>query len=437
MRITRFECKTAVTVLFLLVVSWHALLYAPLRRQSNDKNTTALLTAVHKSFHDGKILAIVNEEPRIGTSNRLGHSSSSSMMIRGDNGDTTASNNNKNCAPRQGLIVVNVLGLLANDLFQVAFSRLLSQQLCWPVVYREFWNAALPSSRGCTCLSEANLPQDPTLLPNTLSLQFQRELHLNASVWQHWSREEAFLHNDEYLAWVANHSHSVAHLKHMQFDFSGNGVKTFIETVKAPSSPIQVVSTEAFFIHYDWMKDYMPEIRQWLRISPTCCHHQPPEDAIVIHVRDFDPEDGGYNALKPSVYVDILNHIHSTSNTTTEQPLWIVCQPKSASSEFVQAISQAASGNVTIVTGIDQYDAFCTLTRAKTLVLSYVSTFSQMAALLNTHDDNVQVHYPLPTLKKPQVTLAVPGWRYHFVNGALDGIQEWDVRYERITPAMA
>jgi hypothetical protein len=60
-----------------------------------------------------------------------------------------------------------------------------------------------------------------------------------------------------------------------------------------------------------------------------------------------------------------------------------------------------------------------------------------MAALLNNNHGDVKVHYPLTTLDEPEVTLAVPGWKYHLVNEALDGIKKWNVGYEKIKTKMA
>jgi len=342
---------------------------------------------------------------------------------------------NTNCAPREGVIIVNVLGRLANDLFQVAFANRLSQQVCWPILYRPFWGAELPSQRGYECFSHASLPQNHALLPESISTTLQDSIQLNASIWNKWaSQEDVAALNKEYHSWVHEHNHSIVQLEHLKFDFTKSGVDDLVESTRSPTSQIQVVSMEAFFIHYDWMKDWMPRIREWLQMNPSCCQHTaPPDDAVVMHVRAFDPTESSYNGLTPSAYIDILRHYD-----LLKRPLWIVCQPKSAGSHFVQEVIKAtAAKRATVVTGIDQYDAFCTLTRAKTLVLSYVSSYSQMAALLNIHRDEVEVHYPLTTLDGPEVTLAVPGWHYHLVNQTLDGIQEWDVGYERIRTKMA
>ena len=296
-----------------------------------------------------------------------------------------------------------------------------------------------PSKRGRQCFPNANLPRHyKQLSSSSISSTLLNDIQLNSSTWYTWALnpgEETENVNKQYGEWVetmAFHNKSVAQLGHLEFDFTGNGVESLVNDILSPESHIQVVSMEAFFIHYDWMKEWMPRIRQWLSISPTCCKHDPPPNAVVMHVRDFDIDDGGYNGLKASVYTDILQHYRHTN-----RPLWIVCQPKTVNSPFVKEIVKSVNhSNVTIVTGVDQYDAFCTLTRAKTLVLSYVSSFSQMAALLNKHED-VKVHYPLTTLDEPEVTLAVPGWKYHLVNESLDGIEKWNVGYEKIKTKMA
>lgn len=348
--------------------------------------------------------------------------------------NATSIHHSDNSCTREGVIIVNVVGRLANDLFEVAFANRLSQELCgkWHVLYRPFWGAELPNARGTACFPKAHLPLNHKLLNIPSSLQ--AAIHLNASTWKRWALEpgqDAASVNDEYHAWISSLNHSAIHLKHMKFDFRGNGVEALIETIHS-SPQVQVISLQAFFIHYDWMKSWMPRIREWLEPSSSCCHHEPPDNAVVIHVRDFDPNDGGYNGLQPSAYIEILQHYNFVN-----QPLWIVCQPFSVDSHFVQALVASAQNTTTIVTGVDQYDAFCTLTRAKTLVLSYVSSFSQMAALLSIHGDNVDVHYPLTTLDGPKVTLAVPSWRYHLVNATKDGIQEWNVGFERIQTVLA
>jgi len=348
--------------------------------------------------------------------------------------EATNTDKNKNCAPREGLIVLNVLGLLANDLFETAFANRLSEELCWPIVYRPWWNAEFPSQRGYECFPNAHLPHNHKELPDTLSTSLLTSIQLNASMWREWTTDplhESVWANDAYLAWLKRIKEKSFTVEHLKFDFTGNGVENFVTSIRSSSCSIQVVDLQAFFIHYDWIRDWMPKIRQWHQISPECCLQQePPEDAVEMHVRDFKPTDGGYNGLTSSVYTDILNHYNMTG-----RPLWVVCQPKTAVSPFV--IQATSSGSVTIVTGIDQYDAFCTLTRAKTLILSYVSSFSQMAALLNSHYEDVEVHYPLTTLYEPEVTLQVPGWKYHLVKESKDAIEEWDVGYERVKPKMA
>ena len=303
-------------------------------------------------------------------------------------------------------------------------------------------------ARGDTNFPHAHLPQNHTLLPNTLSLELQNAIQLNASTWSRWalSPDQVAENPDiqqEYEDWVermAFHHHSVAQLNHLEFDFRGNGVDALVHNVRSSHSHIQVVSMGAFFIHYDWMKDWMSPIREWLTIAPSCCQHSikpsddENDDPVVVHVREFDENDSGYSGLNASVYVRIMEMYQ-----LTQRPLWIVCQPKSAGSAFVQELIRATwAQRATIVTGVDQYDAFCTLTRAKTLILSYKSSFSQMAALLAAGmNDAVEVHYPLTTLQEPDVTLAVPEWTYHFVNRSLDGIEEWNVGYDRIVTTLA
>lgn len=349
-----------------------------------------------------------------------------------DNDKATANAQQKNCAPREGLIVLNLLGLLANNLFEVGFANQLSQALCWEVVYRPMWNNEFPSQRGNECFPSAQLPEISTELPSTLSLSLLQEIQLNASVWTTMcakGREES---NLAYRAWVEGLGKKgmATQLVHPNYDFKGDAVDCLVNGIRNASSQIQVLGLESFFIHYDWMKPHMTNIRQWFNMSQNCCHHAPPDNAVVIHVREFDPMDSGHNDMTASVYTHILQHYNLTN-----RPLWIICQPKSIFSPFVQKIAAVSQSSVEIIPGVDQYDAFCTLTRAKTLVLSYISSFSQMAALLSNASE---VHYPIPTLDKPRVTLAVPGWKYHLVKEeTLDSIAQFNVGYENIVTQIA
>ena len=175
------------------------------------------------------------------------------------------------------------------------------------------------------------------------------------------------------------------------------------------------------------MNQWSDKVREWFAMSESCCHNDPPENAVVIHVRDFRPKDETNMCIKPPVYTHIISHYN-----LSDRPLWIVCQPQTVESAFVKELAASfPNKNVTIVPGQDQYDAFCTLTRAKTLLLTSASSFSQMATFLA--DALADVHYPITRVRNPKVTLSVPGWKYHLVDRELlDKVVHFDVRRDGI-----
>jgi hypothetical protein len=315
--------------------------------------------------------------------------------------------------------VSNTLGRLANNLFEVAFANRLATELCWSMLYRPFWQGEVPSPRAAECFPHANLPTDHRVL--NISQPLQEKIRLNATFWSSVGKVKG---NRPYMGWLASLEEEGLGMKaanEPQF-YIGNGPDMLVEQIRSETSQVIVLSLEAFFIHDDWMRGWKNEIREWFTMSEACCHKQPPDDAVVIHVRDFKPGDHTNQGFKPSIYTHIMEHYN-----LTERPLWIVCQPETADSVFVKEIVEASpSKNATIVTGSDQYDAFCTISRDKTLLLTSASTFSQMAAFLA--DPTAEVHYPLKTKVRPRTTLEVPGWKYHTVHAQLlDRIVEFEV----------
>lgn len=349
------------------------------------------------------------------------------IAIPGDvlSSSVNANTKSKQCAPREGVIVSNTLGRLANNLFEVGFANRMAADLCWTVLYRPFWQGEIPNPRAAECFPRARLPMDHRLL--TISQPLQDKLQLNATFWWDVTDRE----NEPYLRWLAKLEDEGLAMKvgvNEASFFTGDGPNMIVEQIRNETSLVRVLSLEAFFIHGDWMRDWKDKIREWFAMNELCCHAQPPEDAVVIHVRDFEPNDHTNQGFKPPVYWHILEHYN-----LTERPLWIVCQPSTVDSAFVkELIAASPSKNATIVTGSDQYDAFCTLTRAKTLLLTSASTFSQMAGFLTS--PAAEVHYPLKHKDLPPVTLEVPGWKYHRVDAnSLDRVIEFQVPTESIT----
>lgn len=347
----------------------------------------------------------------------------------------------KDCVPRKGIVVLNTLGLLANNLFEVAFANLLANDLCWELLIRPTWNYEIPSQRAKECFPYANLHRNFSLTP--LDSTLQSSLNLTTDRWttmadENESRADIETQNNLYTEWInALSPELVFPIHHEDANvLTRNEIETrfdlnlIVQKINSSSS-VNVVDLGAFFIQYEWMAPRMEEIRRMLTIHDSCCSHAPPPpEAVVMHVREFEEEDTGHNDLKPAVYSHILRHYN-----LTDRPLWIVCQPKSVQSSFVLEILRGigrSSDSVTFVPGQDQYDSFCTLTRATTLVLSYGSSYSAMGALLS-NKKNLEVHNPVGTLTRPWVTLNVPQWKYHLVeDGTFDQIREFDIDTGRI-----
>ena len=89
-----------------------------------------------------------------------------------------------------------------------------------------------------------------------------------------------------------------------------------------------------------------------------------------------------------------------------------------------------------IITGQDQYDALCILSRAKTVLLTTASTFSQIGALLGDSLSDVDVHYPIRTLMRPHVTISWPNFKYHLFDDGdknVSKVTRFNVPHEEIT----
>lgn len=336
-----------------------------------------------------------------------------------------------------GIIVANVLGRLANDLFEAAFAKRMASELgCdWHVIYRTYWAAAFPNDRTDKCFpnalaennnrrssqetkraiqivneaSENRTDLDTSLLYGALTYN-QLEPNKNAGFDN--SDDKANKITD---TWIKKLGETALEVRHMEYPLQGDHVDQLISKLKDPSSKVRVLNLAAFFIHFDWMGKWMEQISNWLRIDPSCCTSPPPsENAVVIHVRDFDPGENHPDAkYEVGVYRDIMNRY---SNGNIE--VMVVCQPKSVDSDIVKNLVETF--NATVQTGNDNIDAFCILSKSRgMLILSAGSTFSQMAALLaQAKSDSLQVHYPTYTFDHPKTTLKVPGWKYHLANAS-------------------
>lgn len=328
-------------------------------------------------------------------------------------------------APRkgEGVILLNFLGQMANNFFELAFANRLARDLCWKILYRPGWDHELPNERAKHCLPNAFLPHNHEKLPE-LEPRVAHEINLTG---KRWSR--IVTRKNEYTNWInhMNDQGKVLEMGVLTFPSDDSAVEEVINRINRPGSAIRIASMNAFFIHYDWMKAQLKAIRQQFAFNPDCCLNTPPEDAVVFHLRDFDNPKNGGNIRNDKIYPELMQYYN-----WTDRPIWIVCQPKAVKSPGVHAIRNATtSRRITVVPGVDQYDAFCTLTRAKTLVGSAASSYSQMAAILMRPDG--EFHIPIPRVNRPRVTMRVPGWNYHLVSMNKMQIETYNISQDLVT----
>ncbi len=234
-----------------------------------------------------------------------------------------------------GMILVDMLGRLANNLFEVAFAKRIAKQLgCkWQVIYRAGWAPAFPTEQTDTCfpnalamnnnrqVGAANKIQqviqniDTTQVSSVPILsQALSYIFLEPEKHQNWNTDPfsgtTIDNNDPgnvTMTWINNLGETAFQWVHMGHPFHGDHVDEVVMKLRDPSSTVRVLYLSAFFIHFDWMRDWMDQIGNWLYIKPSCCKSPLLSgDTIVIHVRDFEPEDGMNNYLQVGVYRDII-----------------------------------------------------------------------------------------------------------------------------------
>ena len=340
------------------------------------------------------------------------------------------------CPNREGVVVLNALGRLGNNVLQFAYGKLVSTQLCWPLIYRAMWQGPLAQdskkSKGLKCFPNAKLG-DGNFNNSNLSPSLLDKLDLTETKWSHYRKS-----NQEYEGYLKslkskglilriNHEKPNA-VRHSETTNPGTSLRLEIE-----ATGVQLLSLQAFFLTSWWMLPEATYIREWFTIDDSCCNLTPPDDAVVIHIRDFGTEKKRLAAqdMNVSVYVQIMEEYNYTDRT-----LWIVCEPRTKESEQVKSLlswhaSLSSLSEVRVVTGDDAYDAMCILSRSKTLILSSESTFSQFGAFLA--GPSAQVHYNLRTLNSPRQVLWIPSWKYHLVAGnSNDEVKQYDVPHDQI-----
>lgn len=411
-----------------------------------------------------------------------------------------------------------MLGLLANNLFQVAMANRLSRQLQWPVIYRIKWEGVVhPQAtriRHCfpNLLLTPNIPNGSNIDDNDELLHAPPQIRYedlpaslrddpvfrNATTRDFWNTiispgmDSSNPYYDDWFQQInpfsqghyyegresgiasIDTSQLVVPIYHRSLQMKGfegtsdQWTNSLVKRLQDPTSRTKILHLEAFFIHYDWMFPWMSRIRQWAKIADiestprsdqleeenvsTCCSSpRPSPDTIVVHWRDFAADESAKDLAPPatadlvSVFVQILKHYELPSDdakgegTTTERPVWIVCQPSSIETEAVQrlvALLKPLAQEVRIVPGRDNIDAMCILQRARTLLLTTSSTFSQFPAIIGHADSDSRqvVHYPIYTTFRPIVTLKVPHWHYHLYYPENSTVAAYDIPHDWITP---
>jgi hypothetical protein len=341
----------------------------------------------------------------------------------------------------QGLVIVSLLGRLGNNLFQVALANRLAKALCWRVVYRPSWQGALKhDARLRECFPQAFYPQASAAHCRDVPASLKPLFNLTAEGWSALQRQRS---NQQFDAFrdrlLLQHQQQEADDKENTgwwYDLEDKGrsdkgafLDGLVESIHNESLPTRILHLRGFFIHYDWVRDGLSDIREWTTVAPACCQTQlPSKDTVVLHWRDFNTADGQQFATPGTDWVQVYRDIlEQHSYGSLQQPLIILTQPASAQTPEVQRLANLT--NATVVTGVDVPDAMCLLQRAETLLLSYASTFSQGPALFGKAHHRI-VHYPIVKLRKPAVTVHVPYWKYHLVNTT--GIARFDVPFAEI-----
>lgn len=347
-----------------------------------------------------------------------------------------------------GVIILNLLGRLANNLFEVSFANRLAQQLNWKVVYRPLWQGVFPDQpRASFCFPHV---MQPLLLDDkktTASITPQpRWKDLPRSIrnhdvfrnlttplfWNSLSRRDS---SKAYVAWsekLEQQTNISMTLVHTKFHFlqSESFTHDLVQRLSNSnsSSTVRLLHLQAFFIHYDWMQDWIPQINRWTRINPECCRTTVvPDNAVVLHWRDFSAEDPDHPMAKIDmvpVFYDILEHYNylpyhqqqqqeqqqqqqNGSSVEARRPIFIVCQPSSLQQVGLRRLVRAIESNlrnpnksstsksvlrnkvnnvtssslIHVVTGHDEMDAMCILRKSRILLLTSSSTFSQFPAI--------------------------------------------------------
>ncbi|CAB9509713.1 expressed unknown protein [Seminavis robusta] len=342
----------------------------------------------------------------------------------------------------EGVVVLDMLGFLGNNIFEIGFANRVAMELNWKIAYRSGWRSPFfvdPKAEECyphAFLTNSNstdiYENHPVFQGTGIGMDPSSNVQLEA--WLDKFKNQTQTDSMPSLQQPA----VVQSCRHRSCNFAH--VPTYVEPLK--NSTIKVLFLHAFFIHGGWLEEekWRHKMSHWFAPMAKCCPSpMPPENAIVIHIRDFesDPDKKIAHKLRsvqPSVYLEIMK---SYNLLDPDRPVWVVCQPSSVDSKMVQGLKELLQPpfikEFRIMTGVDAYDAFCILQRAKTLLMSYGSTFSQAAALSSMYPDPA-VHVPFVPMTGgvSDATAYIPTWKYHYVEETnKDSIKEYEAPKER------
>mmetsp|Transcript_11401 Transcript_11401/g.21772 ORF Transcript_11401/g.21772 Transcript_11401/m.21772 type:complete len:469 (+) Transcript_11401:94-1500(+) len=418
----------------------HAVLRSSLSRQDDDQNPKKHSLLVYQEIGEGeaetvsdaaipveKVAPVTRTTQQEPPKAHPDESLKPSLALRGPLSACESG------AAHQGIIVVSLLGRMGNNLFQVAVANRLAEQLCWSVVYRPSWQGPLAyDTRMRDCFPGA-FTHATVEKYDQLPVDVQSALNVSAPHWEFLQKKQSSKQFDTLWnrvresqpdGWWYDMDDKTASNVHQ-----GHFLDNLVASIQNETLPTRVIHLRGFFIHSEYVEDWLPRIKVWSSVKSTCCQTKPSEgsETIILHWRDFSDADGKHlvnsNTDWVNVYTDILRH----HGWYQQRPLWILTQPSSVDTPDVRRLVNLT--NATVHTGVDVPDAMCLLQQATTVLMSYSSTFSQAPVLLGDSTGK-EVHYPLIKLNKPAVTVPVSFWHYHLANKT--GVERFDVSFENI-----
>ena len=190
---------------------------------------------------------------------------------------------------QDGLIVVNIVGRLGNDHFEVALARRLAEELCWSVVYRQHWQPGFLTPETDRCFPNALLPT-----PTDLSENLRTYLGIDRQLWQRLLvRTKRRAHTETIAKWadqlkqegkavmyhagqredlatsLRRHVGIIRQQQQQQHTSTGDGTND-------AQPRIRLMVLQDFFIRTDLFDGNDNKHRSWLSVEPSCCLTPPP-----------------------------------------------------------------------------------------------------------------------------------------------------------------